>query len=207
MYSKKMKITIVLLILALTVGSLYNIFNDKSRRSIRGILDPLQTQAEGQATLHIGRTELTVDYLYAYDIEALVLHTKNYLPIDLAGKLSPRDLALGWGAVAEYNGSIDFHWRQSGRWYFWRVDSYEELEPIGVEADVNRQSSNNHIIPANKKVKSVISKISQGDHIHLKGYLVDVTGDNFTWTSSTSRTDSGDHSCEVIYVTEAEILD
>ncbi|MBR1701545.1 MAG: hypothetical protein IJ716_06265 [Lachnospiraceae bacterium] len=48
--------------------------------------------------------------------------------------------------------------------------------------------------------------------MRLKGYLVNLDGSKpdgttFYWNSSTTRSDSGAHSCEVIYVTGVEWLD
>jgi hypothetical protein len=60
-------------------------------------------------------------------------------------------------------------------------------------------------------VKKSIKKIKTGDHIRLKGYLVSITatdskGTPYYWNSSTSRNDTGDGACEVMYVTEVNIL-
>ncbi len=181
------------------------------RRSIPNIPEPKQTEAKGGTDFVVSGYNVHADYLYAYDIEALVVHTKNYYGNDIGAKLAPRDLALAWGTVAQYNSTIDFHWSQHGRWYFWKVNTYEELAPVGTTTDVNIQSSNNHLIPANSSVKKSIKKIRTGDHVRLKGYLVSITatdssGNPYYWNSSTSRTDTGDGACEVMYVTEVSIL-
>ena len=50
--------------------------------------------------------------------------------------------------------------------------------------------------------------VRRGDHIRIKGYLVNVDAvkpngsESYYWHSSTSRTDTGDGACEVIYATE-----
>ncbi|MCR5250493.1 MAG: hypothetical protein K6E50_07805 [Lachnospiraceae bacterium] len=180
--------------------------------AIAGIPEPVQTEASGGTTLYRDGYKVDLTYLYAYEIEALVLHTQDYPQTDLGGKLAPRDLALGWGSVAQYNEVIDFHWGQTGRWYFWHVDSWEELAPVGGEEEVSCQSCNNHLIAADSSVKRTIGRMRRGDHIKLKGYLIDLkavseSGSSvFTWTSSVTRTDTGNHACELIYVTDARIL-
>ena len=73
-----------------------------------------------------------------------------------------------------------------------------------------RHSSNNHLIAADDYVRHQIKKVKVGDRVHIKGYLVDLTakgedGKSFSWRSSTTREDSGAHSCELIYATEVEI--
>ena len=90
------------------------------------------------------------------------------------------------------------------------------MEPVslpGMDAatSVSIQSANTHVIAADSSVKSVINRIRRGDHVHLKGYLVNIIGmgsggKSFSWNSSISRTDSGNGACEVFYVTEAKIL-
>ncbi len=205
---------LLLVIMAIALSGLIflGVWKNGSRRSIGGLKEPVQTKAEGQDHIYVGDVELSIEYLYDYEIDALVLHTKNYTGGDIWNKVSPRDIALGWGDVALYNKVIDFHWSQSGRWLHWRVGSYDELSPVGGPADVTRQCSNNHLIAADYSTKSTIAKMRRGDHVRLKGYLVDIKGvdskgGTYSWSSSTSRTDEGVHACELIYVTGAEILD
>ena len=182
------------------------------RRGIAGIGEPIQTEATGYTEKSIAGYDVSIYYQYAYEIEALVVHTKRYYGLGLASKLAPVDLGLAWGTVAEYNDKIDFHWRQSGRWIHWRVKNFDELAPVGYEGGVNSQCSNNHIIPADSSVKRKVKKIKRGDHVKLSGYLVNVDAENksgkvFLWDSSTTRYDSGDGACEVFYVTDVIWLD
>ena len=204
---------IILIILAvILVIALLSLRAEKGvRRGVAGIPEPVQTETTGHIEFTKAGYNVRVEYLYEYDIEALVLHTKNYAGIGLGDRLSPKDLALGWGKVAEYNDKIDFNWSQSGRWCNWHTDTYDELNPVGGEAGVDLCSSNNHIIPADSRVKSAIKKIKMGDHVKLKGYLVNIYGSKpngatFTWCSSTTREDSGDGACEVFYVKEVKQL-
>ena len=82
---------------------------------------------------------------------------------------------------------------------------------VGSVSDINRSSSNNHLVPSDSKIRSKIKKIRTGDHIKIKGYLVsidglDEDGNTFYWDSSISRDDTGDGACEVIYVTDVKWL-
>ncbi|MCR5597159.1 MAG: hypothetical protein K6G19_03210 [Lachnospiraceae bacterium] len=206
----KVLIPLILIVIGVVLFLNGNV-GGRGRRSIPNIPEPKQTEAKGGTDFAVSGYNVHADYLYAYEIEALVVHTKNYYGNDFGAKLAPRDLALAWGNVAKYNSTVDFHWTQHGRWYFWQVDTYEELASVGTVDDVNRQSSNNHLIAANSTVRKSIKKIRTGDHIRLKGYLVSITatdsgGTPYYWNSSTSRNDTGDGACEVMYVTEATIL-
>lgn len=188
------------------------ITGDTSRKAVFGIPEPLQEEATGGTSFELDGYTVKLDYKYSYDISALVVGTREYSESDIGGKLAPKDLALAWGRVAEYNDRIDFHWSQSNRWYYWRVDSYDEIDVIGGTDGIISQSANNHLIPADDNIKDNIKKINAGDHIRVTGYLVNVNaskpdGTNFWWNSSTDRADTGDGSCEVIYVTGLEWLD
>ncbi len=181
------------------------------QRAVAGIRDPLQTEAHGSEQISLDGYDLTFTYLYSYDIEALVISTHNYSGAGIGDKLAPKDLALAWGKVAEYNTQIDFHWSQSNRWYYWKVDSYEEMKKIGSTEEVNLHSANNHLIATDSSVRKAIKRIKMGDHIRLTGYLVNIDGHSgsrtFFWHSSTSRADTGGGSCEVFYVKSVEWLD
>ncbi|MBQ9198923.1 MAG: zinc ribbon domain-containing protein [Lachnospiraceae bacterium] len=182
------------------------------RRGIAGIGEPVQEEAYRYFEKEINGYEVSIYANYSYEIEALVVHTKNYYGFGLDDRLAPRDIALAWGKVAEYNDKINFHWSQHGRWVYWKVNSYDELDDIGGEDYVACHLSNNHLIPADKSVKRKIKKIKKGDHIKITGYLVNVDAENergktYFWNSSTTRYDTGDGACEVIYVTDIVWID
>lgn len=199
---------IFLLIVGIIVG--FFVYKNGTRKAVYGIDDPIQTEVSPDGTsVTIDDYKLTITYLYSYDIEALVVHTKDYIGFSVDDKLSPIDLALTWGAVAEYNEFIDFHWSQSGRWCYYKVDSQQELDNVGGIAGITSHMSNNHIIPANNDILNKVRWIRRGDHLRLKGYLVNVDGrkpdgTTFLWHSSTTRDDTGNHACEVFYVTDVQ---
>lgn len=203
------KAVIIIVIIVVVVGKI--LLDRGSRISIANVPEPVQTPATGHKKTEVKGYDVNIQYLYEYDMKALVVSTKNYGGSSVGDALSPKDLAVAWGTVAANNGEVDFHWTQSGRWVSWRLKSYDELANIGTEADVNRQSANCHIIPADSEVRGKLNKIKRGKYIHLKGYLVNINGvnkkgDTFYWNSSITREDTGAHSCEVIYTTDIEIL-
>ena len=207
---KKLLIYITV-ILIFTMGVRLLFSDGSTRRSVSGIKAPVQTEADGYTTTELDGYKLEITYLYEYEIEGLVLTTNHHYWFGIENDLSPIDVGLGWGDVAAYNSSIDFNWSQHGRFLYWYVKSYEELSKIGDEYDVGIQSSNNHLIASNSKINRKIKRIHAGDHIKLKGYLVEIYGNKsdgtyFTWNSSTVRDDTGDGACEIIYVTDIEWL-
>lgn len=201
---------LIFLVLALSTGWLSSyLHSDGTRRSLAGLPEPVQTQAQGSITKQIDGYSVEITYRFNYTIDALVVSTRNYDGDTLADKLAPVDLGLAWGKVAAFNGSIDFNWDQHDRWIYWHVDDIADLAPVGTNADVDRQYSNNHSIPADNSVKKQLEQIKRGDRVKLEGYLVDVyathpDGSWFEWNTSESRLDSGDGACEVFYITKIE---
>ncbi|MBQ9610429.1 MAG: zinc ribbon domain-containing protein [Lachnospiraceae bacterium] len=208
----KLPIIITGILAVLILIAFFIIPNIGVRRGIAGIGEPIQTETTGYIEKEIGGYEVSFYPQYTYEIEALVVHTKNYYGLGLGNRLAPRDIALAWGKVAEYNDEIDFHWSQHGRWVFWKVNSYDELDSVDSVEYVSCHMSNNHLIAADNTIKRKIRRIKKGDHIKITGYLVNVDAENkrgkvFLWDSSTTRTDTGDGACEVIYVTDVIWLD
>ncbi|MCQ2477314.1 MAG: hypothetical protein MJ125_05720 [Clostridia bacterium] len=201
--------TIIVAILAVLVLAVVKNSAGNPNRSVAGIRDPIQKKASGEVKTTAAGYDVTISFKFSYDIEALVVHTKNYYGSSFTNDLSPKDLALAWGEPAGKNGDVNFHWSQSGRWYHWSLNA-DDASKISIDS-INCHSANNHIIPADDMVKKQLKKIKAGDHIRITGYLVDIrgekdNGDWYTWNSSESRNDTGDGACEVIYASKIEIL-
>ncbi|HEX7319553.1 MAG TPA: hypothetical protein VF399_04255 [bacterium] len=135
-----------------------------------------------------------------YAISGIVLSKKNYRS-GWSAMLAPCDFALGWGDLVKDETYKQLHWSQSNRWYHWRYGS-------GFTRDNNfvaRYSSNNHIVPATENLARAVKSLKRGDVVELGGYLVNINGNKdgtpYWWCSSVRRDDTGDNSCEVIYVT------
>lgn len=155
---------------------------------------PVQTSIWGSESWKVGN--YTITPIAKFSVRARVLHTKNYSH-DQEADLSPIDLALGWGSMSDQAVLDQLTITQSGRWYHWR---YQDQPPIPRE-DIVSQSGNMHMIPADSHIKNTLEAIQEGNIIRLNGYLVKITGpNNYYWNSSTSRTDAGNGSCEVVWV-------
>ena len=136
-----------------------------------------------------------------FDIRARVLSREDYR-WGSESDLSPIDLALGWGAMSDQAVLDRITIRQSSRWYFTR---YELPAPIPEQAIINN-SSNMHMVPSNKWVLKKLKEIRRGDVVRLKGFLVDIENDSgFTWRTSLRRNDTGNGSCEIVYVADINI--
>jgi len=138
--------------------------------------------------------------LAKFHIEARVLSEKRYY-FDREAVLSPLDLALGWGPMSDEAVLEAINIRQSNRFYFW---SAKRL-PIPAK-EIIENSANMHIIPADDLIEARLKDIRQGNIVRIRGYLVLVKGDNGTWKSSLTRSDTGSGACEVIWVEELDVM-
>jgi hypothetical protein len=64
-----------------------------------------------------------------------------------------------------------------------------------------RGAANMHLSPANGTIKHQLEEVRPGHVVHLQGFLVDISGpNNYTWTTSLTRNDTGAGACELFYV-------
>jgi len=173
-----------------------------TERSVGGMVAP-NAPAQGSAE-HLSPfsyQDYTITPLATFDVRALVLSRQRYR-FNRAARLSPVDLALGWGYMSDDQIVSNISVSQGKRWYFWR-QKHNVLPPIQIQ----HQSANMHMLPANEKVREHLLKARKGDVVEFSGYLVRVWGtDGFRWRSSTSRTDVGAGACEVVWVRDFSVV-
>ncbi len=134
-----------------------------------------------------------------FQIEARVLGRRDYRR-GTEAELSPTDLALGWGPMADPAVLDSIRIRQSGRFYYWSVDEF----PIPRRA-IEQSSANMHMIPASAEIAHQLSRVRQDEVVFLEGLLVDIDrADGWRWRSSRTRNDTGPGACEIILITRLE---
>jgi len=148
--------------------------------------------------------EATIKTMAKYKISAVILNKKRYAS-GWESKVSPFDLALGWGKVSDPENLKHIKVSQTLRWYQYKFDRECEL----THNYISTHSSNHHIIPANENIRKAIQLAKKYDKIFLEGYLVNVSGKykngNVQWRTSLVRTDTGNHSCEIMYVESVKL--
>jgi hypothetical protein len=189
-----------LLVLALLAGWLaLDQWSMRARSRPPGVLaseEPVQTSAEGQAAWTFKGSR--IEPLARFSLRARVLSTERYR-FDDSSFLSPVDFALGWGPMSDSRVLDQLSIGQGNRWYTWSCEQF----PI-PRREIETHSANMHLIPASAAVKSRLLSVRTGDLVHLDGYLVRCQGPNgFHWQSSLTREDTGDGSCEVVWVDSA----
>jgi hypothetical protein len=146
----------------------------------------------------------TITSLAEYELSGVVVSKETYSS-NWDAEISPMDLAIVWGKLAEPEYSRFITYSQSYRWYHYK---WREGSPVD-HSYIICHSSNNHVIPANENIYQAIKTIREKDRVVLKGWLVNLKGtykgQTVTWNTSLSRTDTGNGSCELFYVSQVRI--
>jgi hypothetical protein len=189
---------------ALVLGAL--IWYQTSRAPVSPAPGELAPQEPGQLALSREEPPIqiqgwTLKPLAWFDIQARVLSKERYTG-DFPSPLAPYDLALGWGPMSDTVVLEKLDITQSNRNYHWR---YWGTSPI-PEAEITRHSANMHLIPASPAVAETIAAFRIGSVVKLTGYLVEASHPQAShpWRSSLTREDTGQGSCEIIYVKFAQ---
>ncbi len=136
-----------------------------------------------------------------FQIEARILGHQTYR-FDRLARVSPIDLALGWGPMARDEVLEAIRIRQSNRFYYWSTRDF----PI-PRRDIERHSANMHLIPVGDSVARALRRSTVDQQIRIHGYLVDIHHRNgHYWRTSLTRDDTGAGACEIILVTLVSIL-
>lgn len=192
-----------LIILAAAVGILvYNFWPEKEITYPPGILvkeNPLQGTVYNKSPWQ--KNGFTIIPLAEFKIKARVL-SKNYFSFDSGSKISPLDLALGWGPMSDQAVIDKLDIIQRNRWYHWKA----EYLPMASK-EISSHSSNMHIVPADEFIESEFDEVYKGSLIQMNGYLIEIKGEKgWYWKSSLSRDDTGGGACELVWVDNIKII-
>lgn len=166
------------------------------------IADPVQAGLDGGQTINVLGDEgfVSLSLLASYDIEAVVKSTNRLR--DYPAQVSRYDFALAWGDLNREDIDDTISYAQGIRHYTYRWSDDTPVSP----AYIGSHSANVHIIHSDKNILRQVRGIRRNDHIRLQGYLVQVNFPYGPWRSSLTRTDSGNGACEIMYVTDVEVL-
>jgi len=193
---------IYLAVFGLCAGWLLHSCIGKVPESPPGVITAGQEPQQVLMTLHAFQVgDYTLTPLAQFSIRARVLSTERY-SYDREADLSPVDFALGWGKMSDSAVLQYLDISQSGRWYYWHYQTQPPVSDLYIIA----HSGNMHILPATPAIAELAKSVRTNHVVSMQGYLVGITGkDDYKWTSSLSREDSGSHSCEVFWVTSLVI--
>jgi len=189
----------VALLAALFIG--YCVLGGRAIARPPGVLapnDPLQESVDDGPTWEIG--PYAVRALARFELDARVLAAERYR-FDPGAELAPVDLALGWGPMSS-NAVLDtLDISQGGRFYYW-----SSSEPMIGPSEIQRHSSNMHMVPLDGGTRATLLDARAGNLIHLKGWLIEAkTAEGWKWRSSLTRNDSGHGACELVLVEDVQL--
>jgi hypothetical protein len=153
--------------------------------------------------------EYTVTPLFSYELWGLIVSSHDASSfIDVSHKawndfLNTKDICVIWGRNVESGVYRRMRFRNRDFTCYYRY-------PDEAAAELFSESclSNNHLLPDGPLVAEAIRTARKGDQVRLKGWLASygIKGAPYQRKSSLVRTDRGNGACEVVYVTEFEIL-
>jgi len=195
------------------VASLFmrNRLPDNSRILEPLLQDPIQTAAGVPGPFEVTRKNITytVTPLFGYELWGMVVsyhHSASF--VDISHKqwndfINLKDICVIWGKNVDTGVYERMTFRNRDFTCFYRYPD-RETGRLFTENCL----SNNHILAADPFVEEAVLSARKGDQIHFKGWLVSYgqKGAPYSRGSSTVRTDRGNGACEVVYVTEFEIL-
>ncbi len=160
-------------------------------------IDPIQQDVKKEDW---NKGNYTIRPLTEFHIKARVL-SKSFYRFDREAELAPYDLALGWQQMSDSDLLKHIDLTQTNRWYYL---SWDEL-PISPQ-DVMALSANMHIIAGTPEVEAALKNVYEGHIVQMDGYLVQaIAQDDWAWTSSLTRFDNGEKSCELVWVNSLTI--
>ncbi len=200
---------VIFIVLIIIIGSVITVllFFDKpiSVETDKSLLDAMQDPIQIDdinkpgITYQSGNLNLIYFPQASYEITAKVMSKKRYHD-GWGSKIGPYDLALAWGKLTQPEIKKFIKYSQMRRFYCFKCTWNC---PLTTEY-ISRHSANTHIIPANDNIFKALKKVRKGEVIKLWGYLINVEGTyksrDVNWRSSTTREDTGNGACEVMYV-------
>lgn len=173
--------------------------------------DPVQSEEGVPEPFEVVRKGIayTVTPLFNYELWGMIVsyhHASSF--IDVSHKqwndfLNTKDVCVIWGRNVETGVYARMRFRNRDFTCYYR---YPDEAAAGLFSE--SCLSNNHLLPDGPLVAEAIRKARKGDQVRFKGWLASygTKGAPYQRRSSTVRNDRGNGACEVVYVTEFEVL-
>jgi hypothetical protein len=173
--------------------------------------NPVQSEEGVPEPFDVTRKDITytVRPLFSYELWGMIVsyhHSASF--VDISHKqwkdfINTKDVCVIWGRNIETGVYERMSFRNRDFTCYYRYPD-QETGALFTENAL----SNNHLLPADPLVADAVLKARKGDQVRFKGWLVSygIKGTPYARRSSTVRNDRGNGACEVVYVTEFEIL-
>jgi hypothetical protein len=169
-----------------------------------GVLAPYEPEQEAldpRRHWHFKDSEVTA--LANFRVRARVLLTEHY-QWGRDAAVSPVDLTLGWRLMSNQDILDGLNIYRARRAYTW---SARNGTLPAAEQDIIAHSANMHMVPSTPELADRLRTINRGDLVDIRGYLIELRfPDGGVWTSSLTRTDTGNGACELVWVNDVTKL-
>ena len=151
--------------------------------------------------------EYRIQPLFTYDLHGLVVSFRHHDGKFMLHRLwndhlNVADLCVIWGRNARELKLNLYEFRNAQFTCYVEAPTRELWQAFEMG-----QLSNNHLLTEKPSIRSAIEGVEVGDQIHLTGYLAEYSNqDGFHRGSSTVRTDTGNGTCETIYLDSFAIV-
>lgn len=171
--------------------------------------EPIQTETSAEPfSFEYREKEYKVIPKAEYELWGLVVSHNNinkwYNVYHDKNSVNIKDLCVVWGKNIE-TGIYEKVSYKSGEW-----TCYYQYGSDAVGIFNNYQLSNNHLLSDNEEVREKIREARIGDQIYFKGMLAAYgeksIPEKYFRSSSMSRKDQGNNSCETVFVNDFKIL-
>ncbi len=225
-YSKKgnksQKVLVATLII--TVISTFFALSDNiakatnSTDDVMSMIMPIQINLVTPLTIiqEFGGKEVKITQIAEYKIGGRVVEAYDYSS-GMAGimkvisgneyynDISVKDVAIAYGPMALEKNHKKVEYVMTGsRRISYAIKDQTLFEDVGDLETVKTYITNNHLIAANEYVERLLKSINKDDYVEISGYLVKAEWKDgiyrYALESSTTREDTGNGACEVIYV-------
>lgn len=214
-------LAIIFLLLAWWFSPLYYITvyparSENATRRIDVYQEPVQESLEIDPFLITSRdnTPVTLIPVANYEINARVAINRtypNYFNSEDFEDFLTSDMALVWGEFAENAVFKKVKFAHQFMYSTFRYYDNEISQKPGLQY-LSEHFSSNHIIAKNKNIDHALRRAKKGDHVRIKGYLVNIEiPDRETIKTSLSRKDNwtpgegNSGGSEFIYATEFQL--
>jgi hypothetical protein len=181
--------------------------------SLHLIPEPVQTDIFPYKVVvkKVDDVDVKLTFVAEYSLTGRVVGIKNYSGTVIDNTV-PRDVAMVWGVLTDQIAGAKFIDNKLSVVMEERKASFmigSWVKDFGGRDIVRASYSNNHLIPCDDNIESLIMAIRKSDYVRIEGYLTNVLFPGGMMNTSVSRTDESTDitgSCEVIYVTDVKWL-
>ena len=172
--------------------------------------NPVQIETENEPFIAEAKgIEYTIEPMAEYEISGLIVSQLtngdflDYFHDDWKDYLNTKDICVIWGENAQTDNYQEMKFRTKS----WTCEYWYPNREVGSRFKPN-QFSNNHLLTSSSRINQEIKKAKRGDQIRISGFLARYSHSNgeFKRGTSLTREDRGNGACEVIWVTNFEIL-